>query len=65
MSKKETNWCDSKFKKKESTFDTGYLVISANEIKRILAEHFSVPESDVIKSKYSWIIIKKEVKNDE
>jgi len=25
MSKNKRNWCDSKYEKKESTFDTGYL----------------------------------------
>jgi len=38
------------------------IVISTNEIRKILADHFCVQESDVMKSKYSWIIIKKEEK---
>ena len=34
------------------------IVIDANEVKRILAEHFGVPEANVIKSQYSYTIIK-------
>ena len=33
------------------------IVIDANEIKKILAEKFGVPESDVIKSQYSYTVI--------
>lgn len=34
------------------------IVIDANEVKKILAEHFGVPEQNVIKSQYSYTIIK-------
>ena len=33
------------------------IVIDANEVKKILAEHFKVPESNIIKSQYSYTII--------
>lgn len=33
------------------------LVIDADEIKRILAEKFNVPEAQVIRSKYSYIVV--------
>lgn len=34
------------------------IVIEPNDIKKILAEKFSVPESNVIKAQYSYTIIK-------
>lgn len=33
------------------------LVVDANDIKAILAEKFNVPESNVIKSQYSYTVI--------
>ena len=36
------------------------IVIDANEIKAILAEKFDVPETNVIKSQYSYTVILKE-----
>ena len=33
------------------------IVIDANEVKEILAAHFHVPESNVIKSQYSYTVI--------
>lgn len=33
------------------------IVLDANDIKRILAEHFGVSESDVIKSQYSYTVV--------
>lgn len=33
------------------------IVIDANDIKRILAEKFGVPETDVIKSQYSYTVV--------
>ena len=33
------------------------IVIDNNDVKKILAEHFNVPESNVIKSQYSYTII--------
>ena len=33
------------------------IVVDANDIKKILAERFNVPESDVIKSQYSYTVI--------
>jgi len=44
------------------------IVVDANDIKKILAEKYGVPESDVIKSQYSYTIIlpyEKEDKADE
>lgn len=38
------------------------VVIDGNDIKKILAERFGVPESDVIKSQYSYTVI---LRNDE
>ena len=41
------------------------IVVDANDIKAILAQHFNVPESDVIKSQYSYTVItQKEVSNE-
>ena len=33
------------------------IVLDPNDIKKILAEHFVVSESDVIKSQYSYTIV--------
>ena len=33
------------------------VVLDSNDIKAILAEKFGVPESDVIKSQYSFTVI--------
>ena len=33
------------------------IVLDSNDIKAILAEKFCVPESDVIKSQYSYTVI--------
>lgn len=33
------------------------IVVDANDIKKILAEKYGVPESDVIKSQYSYTVI--------
>lgn len=33
------------------------IVIDANDIKKILAEYFNVPEERIIKSQYSYTII--------
>ena len=33
------------------------IVIDSNEVKAILAEHFKVEESNVIKSQYTYTII--------
>lgn len=33
------------------------VVLDSNDIKAILAEKFGVPESDVIKSQYSYTVI--------
>jgi len=40
------------------------VVVDANDVKEILAKHFGVPESNVIKSQYSYTIITEE-ENDE
>lgn len=36
------------------------VVIDSNEVRRIIAEHFDVPEQNVIKSQYSYTIIMEE-----
>lgn len=36
------------------------IILDANDIKKILAEKFNVPESNVIKSQYSYTVIKEE-----
>lgn len=33
------------------------IVLSGDEIKQIVAKHFNVPEDNVIKTKYSYIVI--------
>lgn len=41
------------------------IVVDANDVKKILAEHFGVPEENVIKSQYSYtIIVEKHEKDD-
>lgn len=32
------------------------IILDANDVKKILAEHFNVDESQIIKSQYSWVI---------
>lgn len=42
------------------------LVVDANDIKAILAEKFNVPESNIIKSQYSYtVILNRDDKNEE
>lgn len=33
------------------------IVVDANDIKKILAEKFDVPETNIIKSQYSYTVI--------
>lgn len=33
------------------------IVVDANDVKKILAEHFGVQEADVIKSQYSYTVM--------
>lgn len=33
------------------------IVIDAKDVRKILADHFSVKEENVIKSQYSWTIV--------
>lgn len=33
------------------------IVVDANDIKMILAEKFNVPETSIIKSQYSYIVV--------
>lgn len=40
------------------------MVVDANDIKRILAERFKVPEANVIKSQYSYTVIVEESKDE-
>lgn len=41
------------------------IIVDANDIKKILAEHFGVAETDVIKSQYSYTIILNEEEQEE
>lgn len=41
------------------------IVVEANDIKKILAEKYGVPESDVIKSQYSYTVILPDEKEDK
>ena len=36
------------------------IVVDNNDVKKILAEHFHVPESNILKAKYSYTIILEE-----
>lgn len=36
------------------------IVLDTNDIKSIIAKHFGVDESSVIKSQYSWTIVTEE-----
>lgn len=36
------------------------IVVDANDVKKILAEHFGVPVENIIKSQYSYTIIKED-----
>ena len=41
------------------------IVVDANDIKKIIAEHFGVPEADIIKSQYSYtVMLDEEEKKD-
>ena len=33
------------------------IIIDANDVKKIISEHFNVDESKVIKSQYSWTVV--------
>lgn len=33
------------------------LILENNDVKKIIAEHFNVYESKVIKSQYSWTVV--------
>lgn len=33
------------------------IVLSSDEVRKIIAEHFNVHEDDVIKAKYSYIVV--------
>lgn len=40
------------------------LVIDANDIKKILAEKYDVPENQIIKSQYSYTVVLEEKEGD-
>lgn len=40
------------------------IVVDANDIKKILAEKFEVPESNIIKSQYSYTVILEKEKEE-
>lgn len=33
------------------------IILNSDEVKRIIAEHYNVHEDDVIKAKYSFIVV--------
>jgi len=33
------------------------IVLNAEDIKKIIAEHFGVEEKQVVKAQYSWIVL--------
>ena len=33
------------------------IVLSSDEVKKIIAEHYNVHEDDVIKAKYSYVVL--------
>ena len=41
------------------------IVVDTNDIKKILAEKYGVPESNVIKSQYSYTVILETEKKEE
>lgn len=41
------------------------IVVSQSDIKSILAKYFNVPESNVIQSKYSYVIVGSDKKIEE
>ena len=41
------------------------IVVDANDIKKILAEKYGVPEANVIKSQYSYTVILEPEKKEE
>ncbi len=41
------------------------IVIDATEIKKLLADKFEVPETNIIKSQYSYTVILEDKKCDE
>ena len=41
------------------------IVVEANDVKAILAEHFNVPQENVIKSQYSYTVILEEPEDRE
>ena len=41
------------------------IILEANDLKKIIAEHFNVDESNVIKSQYSWTVVTSEKENDD
>lgn len=41
------------------------IILEANDLKKIIAEHFNVDESKVIKSQYSWTVVTDDKDTDE
>ena len=41
------------------------IVLDTNDIKSIIAKHFGVDESKVIKSQYSWTVVTDDEDTDE
>lgn len=41
------------------------IILEANDVKKIIAEHFHVDESKVIKSQYSWTVVTDDEDTDE
>ena len=40
------------------------IVVDTNDVKSILAEHFGVPEANVIKSQYTYTVITEEEEHE-
>ena len=41
------------------------IILEANDVKKIIAEHFNVDESCVIKSQYTWTVVTGESNKSE
>lgn len=41
------------------------IILEANDLKKIIAEHFNVDESCVIKSQYTWTVVTGETNKSE
>jgi hypothetical protein len=58
MGKKYDHWCDNQHQ--EPSEDNKFVILNQKEVREILADYFNILIENVINSKYSYIIIKKE-----